>query len=106
MNPPTTYALARPYRLSLDSYCRMTYVHPDLVRRLLALGLLDVSRDADGGLWFDPSQVRAMARVQRLHRGLNLSYASIGLVIDLLDRISQLERSSRHPHHGGEPPWT
>jgi chaperone modulatory protein CbpM len=49
--------------------------------------------------------VRAMARVQRLHRGLNLGYASIGLVIDLLDRISQLERSSRQPHAGG-PPWT
>ncbi|HVD53374.1 MAG TPA: chaperone modulator CbpM [Propionibacteriaceae bacterium] len=90
------YALARPYRLSLDSYAHLTGVHPDLVRRLTALGLLEMTRDAQGGLWFEPSQVAAMARIQRLHRELNLSYASLGLIIDLLDRVAQLERLHRH----------
>jgi DNA-binding transcriptional MerR regulator len=99
MTVSTRYALARPYLLSLDSYARLTGVHPELVRRLVAMGLLEVSRDSQGRLWFDPTQVRAMARIQRLHLGLNLSYASLGLVIDLLDRITDLERSSprRHP---------
>jgi hypothetical protein len=52
-----------------------------------------------------------MARIQRLHRELNLNYASLGLIIDLLDRIAQLERSQRHPDsrsagaRGGER-WT
>lgn len=95
MTAERRYALARPYRLSLDSYARITGVHPDLVRRLTALGLLELSRDAEGGLWFEPSQVPAMARIQRLHRELNLSYASLGLIIDLLDRIAQLERLQR-----------
>jgi chaperone modulatory protein CbpM len=106
MTTPTRYSLARPYRLSLDTYARATGMHPDLVRRLVALGLLEISRDSQGRLWFDPSQVRAMARVQRLHLGLNLSYGSLGLVIDLLDRISELERSSRRPLSGGEARWT
>jgi chaperone modulatory protein CbpM len=44
------YALARPFRLSLDSYANLTGVHPDLVLRLTALGLLELTRDADGGL--------------------------------------------------------
>jgi chaperone modulatory protein CbpM len=92
------YPLARPFRLSLDSYARLTGVHPDLVRRFLALGLLETTRDAQGRLWFEPSQVSAMARIQRLHRELNLNYASLGLILDLLDRIAQLERSQRHPH--------
>lgn len=105
--PTTTrWALARPYRLSLDSYARITGVHPELVRRLVALGLLEVTRDAEGNLWFDPAQVREMATVQRLHLRLNLTYSSLGLVMDLLDRISDLERARQHSHPDRGAPWT
>ena len=93
----TRWPLARPYRLSLDSYARITGVHPELVRRLVTLGLLDITRDGQGNLWFDPTQVREMATIQRLHLRLNLSYSSLGLVMDLLHRISDLERSRRRP---------
>jgi chaperone modulatory protein CbpM len=106
MTTERRYPLARPYRLSLDSYASITGVHPDLVRRFIALGLLEITRDAQGDLWFEPSQVSAMARIQRLHSELNLNYASLGLIIDLLDRIAQLERSQRHPAAGGRDRWT
>jgi DNA-binding transcriptional MerR regulator len=102
----TRWPLARPYRLSLDSYARITGVHPDLIRRLVALGLLEITRDAEGNLWFDPSQVREMATIQRLHLRLNLSYASLGLVMDLLDRISELERSQRRSRSERGLRWT
>jgi chaperone modulatory protein CbpM len=105
MTNPRTYALTRTSRLGLDMYGRLTGVHPELVRRLVALGLLEATRDAHGDLWFDADQVRAMARIQRLHHGLNLNYAALGLVIDLLDRITQLERTHRR-RQAGEPPWT
>ncbi|MCW2761250.1 MAG: MerR family transcriptional regulator [Marmoricola sp.] len=108
MKVTKTYALARPNRLRLDIYARLTGVHPELIRRLVALGLLETTRDAGGGLWFDTTEVRAMARIQRLHNGLNLNYAALGLVIDLLDRIEQLERLERHhrQHQAGEDRWT
>ncbi|MHC2999331.1 chaperone modulator CbpM [Microbacterium sp. HJ5] len=102
----TQSPLARPYRLSLDSYARITGVHPDLIRRLVALGLLEIARDAEGNLWFDPSQVREMAKIQRLHLRLNITYASLGLVMDLLDRISDLERSQRRSHSERGRRWT
>ncbi|MET0843462.1 MAG: chaperone modulator CbpM [Mycetocola sp.] len=102
----TSWPLARPYRLSLDSYAHITGVHPELVRRLVTLGLLEVTRDADGHLWFDPSQVREMATIQRLHLRLNLTYSSIGLVMDLLDRIADLERSQRRSRSDRGFPWT
>ena len=92
--------------MSLDNYARLTGVHPDLVRRLTALGLLEMTRDAEGGLWFEPSQIAAMAKIQRLHRELNLSYASLGLIIDLLDRIAQLERLQRQLRARGGDRWT
>jgi chaperone modulatory protein CbpM len=102
----TRWPLARPHRLSLDSYARITGVHPELVSRLVALGLLDITRDAGGNLWFDPSQVQEMSRVQRLHLRLNLSYASLGLVMDLLERISELERSQRRSRGDRNIRWT
>lgn len=102
----TRWPLARPYRLSLDSYAQITGVHPELIRRLVTLGLLEVTRDAEGDLWFDPSQVREMATIQRLHLRLNLTYSSIGLVMDLLDRIADLERSQRLSRSDRGLRWT
>ena len=106
MTADTPFPLARPYRLSLDSYARVTGVHPELVRRLVALGLLDVTRDAEGRLWFDPSQAREMARIQRLRMSLNLGYSAIGLVVELLDRIAELEQAQRRMSRRGGAPWT
>ncbi|MCW2710030.1 MAG: putative transcriptional regulator, MerR family [Marmoricola sp.] len=106
MSTPTSYALGRPYRLSLDSYAHLSGVHPDLVRRFLALGLLEVTKDSRGDLWFDPSQVRALARIQRLHLELRLAYSALGLVTDLLDRVSELENAQRRQPREGGPRWT
>jgi chaperone modulatory protein CbpM len=87
--------LVRRERLSLDAFARTTHTHPDLIRRLVTLGLLEADRDAAGELWFAPSQVAALGRVQRLRAGFALNYAAIGLVVDLLDRISDLEEALR-----------
>ncbi|WP_327103071.1 chaperone modulator CbpM [Nonomuraea glycinis] len=91
------YALVRPARLDLASYARVTGLHPEIVRRLVTLGLLEPDRDARGELCFTPSQVMAAARIQRLHEGLSINYAAIGVVIDLLDRIAELETALRGP---------
>jgi chaperone modulatory protein CbpM len=106
MKATTTYALTRPHRLGLDTYARLTGVHPELIGRLVALGLLEATRDAGGGLWFEATEVRAMSRILRLRHGLNLNYAAIGVVIDLLDRIEQLERLGRRHRQAGEDRWT
>lgn len=99
-----SYALVRlnpdTDRLNLDAFALATGTHPDLIRRLVALGVLDATPDARGGLWFSPSQVAAAGRVQRLRAGFGLNYAAIGLVTDLLERIAVLEatlRRSRPP---------
>ena len=90
-----TYALARPLVLSLETYSRLTGVHPDLIRQLVSLDLLQASLDLGGDLWFDPSQIDAMARIRRLRSGLSLNYAALALVLDLLDRIAELEKPHR-----------
>jgi DNA-binding transcriptional MerR regulator len=91
----TTYALVRVPRLDLDSFARAAGVHPELVRRLVVLGLIDADQDARGRLFFRPGQLAVMARIQRLRAGFGLNYAAVGLVLDLLDRIDLLDRLSR-----------
>jgi chaperone modulatory protein CbpM len=78
-------------RLTLEQFARRSGLHPELVRRFVALGLLPAVRDGDGALWFSPSQVASVARLQRLRATLPLNYAALGLVVDLLDRITELE---------------
>jgi chaperone modulatory protein CbpM len=90
-----TYALVRAPRLDLDEFAAAAGLHPDLVRRLVALGVLDVSQDPAGRLRFDRSQLTVVARIQRLRAGFALNYAATGLVIDLLDRIAALEAAAR-----------
>jgi hypothetical protein len=82
-------------RLDLGAFARATGVHPELIRRMVALGLLEPDRDTAGTLWFAPAQVAAVARIQRLHAGFALNYAALGLVIELLDRIAELEAAPR-----------
>ena len=101
------YALVPVPSLSLDTVARRAGLHPDLVRRFVALGLVDAERDAAGHLVFDPAAPAVLARVQRLRAGLCLNYASIGLVLDLLDRISLLEAALRRAGTRSDtPPWT
>ncbi len=86
----------RPLRgLSADELARRSGIHPGLLRRFVALGLLRVERDADGRLWFPPSQLAVVARIERLRSGLSLNYAAVGLVIELLDQIRALEDELR-----------
>ncbi|MEW1756714.1 chaperone modulator CbpM [Streptomyces cyaneofuscatus] len=106
---PTTarYALVPAPRLSLEAVARRSGLHPDLVRRFVALGLVDAERDAVGHLVFDRGAPAVLARIQRLRSGLCLNYASIGLVLDLLDRISLLETALRgRGTRSDTPPWT
>jgi chaperone modulatory protein CbpM len=95
-------------RLSLDEVSYRSGLHPQVIRRFVALSLVEAGRDESGRLWFDSGAPAAIARAQRLHNGLGLNYAAIGLVLDLLDRIEQLEAALRRNGHTGkeQTPWT
>ena len=101
-----SYAIVRATRpslqwLSLEEFAVLSGLHPDLIRRLVALGLIEAYRDAAGQLWFSRSELAAVARMQRLRAGFALNYAAIGLVTDLLDRIAVLEAALRGAQRRG-----
>ncbi len=101
-----SYAIVRAARtsleqLSLEEFAVLSGLHPDLIRRLVVLGLIEAHRDAAGQLWFSPSELAEVARMQRLRAGFALNYAAIGLVTDLLDRIAVLEAALRAAQRQG-----
>ncbi len=73
--------------LALETLARDAGVHPELVRRLVALGIFDT----------DPGRGGAprIARAVRLRRDLGLSYSGALFAGELLDRIDELERRLR-----------
>jgi DNA-binding transcriptional MerR regulator len=95
--PPASYPLLivqRSPRLSLNSFAARAGVHPDLIRRFVALGLLPATPDAAGQPWFVATDLATVARIRRLRADLSINYAALGLVLDLLERIHQLEGAS------------
>jgi chaperone modulatory protein CbpM len=81
--------------LRLEVFSSECGLHPDLVRRFVTLGLVEPAEQSGPDFWFAAAQVRRVARMERLRSDLSLNYSALGLVLDLLDRIEQLERAPR-----------
>jgi hypothetical protein len=92
--------LRAPDACGLDELARDAGVHPELVRRLSRMGLIE-PLPADPDLWPRAAAAR-LARAVRLRRDLGLSYAGALLACELLERIDELERRLRHK----EARWT
>ena len=94
-----TYALIpSPWRqrglLTLEEVATRCSLHPELVRRLMLLGVIDPEEGA--GEWFRPEVTLRLQRTLRLRRDLGVNYNAAALVLDLLDRIDALETRLRH----------
>jgi hypothetical protein len=81
MSPGTTLVLA-----DVRALARRSGLHPDLVRRLIALDAVDP---------LDWDAAARLARLARLRRDLGLNVAGAALVCDLLVRIEELEARRR-----------
>jgi MerR family transcriptional regulator, heat shock protein HspR len=67
-------------------------LHPDLVERLVSLGLIDyVERDINGDALFRVDVVPLIRRIMRLRNQLGVNYAGIGVILELMARIESLE---------------
>jgi chaperone modulatory protein CbpM len=99
----TRYALVRQITepgLPVEQFAAAAGLHPGLVARLVALGLLDTDPGPAGAPTLPATQVARAARIVRLRTGLGLNYTAVGVVLDLLDRISELEAALRARPNG------
>jgi MerR family transcriptional regulator, heat shock protein HspR len=71
-------------------------LHPDLLERLVNLGLIDyVERDINGDALFHADVIPLIRRIMRLRNHLGVNYAGIGVILELMDRIESLESHIR-----------
>jgi MerR family transcriptional regulator, heat shock protein HspR len=71
-------------------------LHPELIERLVSLGLIDyVERDINGDALFHTDVIPLIRRIMRLRNQLGVNYAGIGVILDLMARIESLESHIR-----------
>jgi DNA-binding transcriptional MerR regulator len=85
----------RARMIEIEVLARETGLHPDVVRRLVRLGLVDPSGGTVQAPLFRPDAASRLARALRLRRDLGLNYAGAVLASELLARIDQLEQRLR-----------
>ena len=81
--------------IEIEVLAREAGVHPDLVGRLIRLGLVEPVGGTAQAPLFPRDAAARLARANRLRRDLGLNYAGAVLVCELLGRIDQLEEQLR-----------
>jgi hypothetical protein len=83
--------------VGVDALAREAGLHPEVVRHLLRMGLLERTGGTAAAPRFARDAAAQLARAARLRRDLGLNYAGAVLACELLARISELEeRLSRY----------
>jgi DNA-binding transcriptional MerR regulator len=79
-------------RFTLESLASAADVHPALVEKFVAYGLVAPLRIEDGIRWFDVAAVKRLRTIGRLRRDLGINLPGIAVAFDLLARLEQLQR--------------
>jgi len=77
--------------ITINELSRLSECHLSVARRLFTIGLIDPMTSGDIPL-FDRSAVIRARKALRLKRDLRLNFDAVVLVMELLDRIDELER--------------
>jgi MerR HTH family regulatory protein len=90
--------------VSIDGLAHRAGLHPDLVRGLIALGLINPGGGTRAAPLFRAQDASLLAKAVRLRRDLGLNYTGAVLACELLARIDDLEERLRRavppePHH-------
>jgi hypothetical protein len=90
--------------LGLQGLAREAGLHPQVVRALIGLGLIEPRGGTAAAPLFAPEAAAELARAGRLRRDLGLNYAGAVLACELLARIDELEERLQRspPVHGHE----
>jgi len=89
MNNPNNSSLGS--YLSIKEFAYVVGTRQRVVERLVALELIQPAQ-SDPKVLFHPKQAHAVKKLIRLHTQLGVSWSSMELVVNLMDRIDDLEK--------------
>ncbi len=81
--------------LNIREVSRFVNLHPEMIRRFFMLGLIDPYIEKPEPL-FEDSVLQRIEKIVRLKQDLGINLSGCGLVLDLLDRIAELEKQIEH----------
>lgn len=76
--------------LSIEELCRFAGISSELVAKFFRSGLIDPLIE-EPILKFDVNVIPRIRKIERLRRDLGINLAGVGIVLDLLERITELE---------------
>jgi len=89
---PITLYRTEHEQLTLDSLAACTGVHQALITYFVEYGLLEPSTRTGTQLFFDTACIARLRTIERLRRDLGANLAGIAVILDLLDRLTSLQR--------------
>jgi len=81
--------------LSIEELCRLAGISSDMVSKFFRSGLIDPLIEKPT-LKFDSNVIPRIRKIERLRHDLGINLAGVGIVLDLLDRITELENELRY----------
>ena len=89
---PLTLSRIEPEQLTLDGLAACTGVHPALITYFVEYGLLEPSARTGTQWLFDTACIARLRMIERLRRDLGANLAGIAVILDLLERLTSLQR--------------
>jgi MerR family transcriptional regulator/heat shock protein HspR len=78
--------------ISMEELLEITGITRGLLNYFLELGLIQPAESKMGILWFDIGAVPRIRMIQRLRSDIGINLPGISIILDLQDRIQQLQR--------------
>ena len=92
LHAPMTLRRIEPEQLTLESLAACAGVHPTLITYFVEYGLLEPSTRTGTQWLFDTSSIARLRMIERLRRDLGANLPGIAVILDLLDRLTALQR--------------
>ena len=87
-----TLRRSAPEQLTLEDLAVSAGVHPALIAYFVEYGLLEPIARTGTQLFFDTACIARLRMIERLRRDLGANLAGIAVILDLLDRLTSLQR--------------
>jgi chaperone modulatory protein CbpM len=82
--------------VSFPELCEAANMSPDYLSELIAYNIIKPLTGKSPEDWkFSSNSIKVVNKAIRLHQDLEIEWADIALVVDLLDEIDQLESENR-----------
>lgn len=89
---PTPLCRSEPEQCTLEHLAAWTGVPPGRLQHYVEYGLIEPTQHAGSQPLFDVACMARLQRIERLRRDLGVNLAGVAVILELLDRLTALQR--------------